>query len=399
MIDYKDLLNMLHRLEKKKIIDEIKLPDINATFTKDMYKNGNVKAYESIIKLAHPRNRIEIRNKDFDKYEELVHKTIDHFLLIHAVNYYEKQIKKYYLIMSRVHNKDLIERDFNGLYKRDLDDINKESIMPEKLYLARLLKPTIYDSKYEIRESINSRKKYKELSKMKQKIFEDDLTAFNEKVAQQSIKKREYYIKEYKDLSDSSKMNEKITSLEQKYSSLKEGYLNMKKETLVAKYFKHVLKNNIIIHESYKNLKHSFFLDIDSKAIVLNLQIPIYDDYPKIESLNIIKKSLTCREKYIDEKPLNIALCSYILSFIKLFYEIDDTRLFESLYINIYKGTKGEKLPNMKCYSLIKVDLNKYSELRKKKFDSCEFLELLVGKSISYDDLNQEVLPLQKGGI
>jgi len=126
MIDYKDLLNMLHRLEKKKIIDEIKLPDINATFTKDMYKNGNVKAYESIIKLAHPRNRIEIRNKDFDKYEELVHKTIDHFLLIHAVNYYEKQIKKYYLIMSRVHNKDLIERDFNGLYKRDLDDINKE---------------------------------------------------------------------------------------------------------------------------------------------------------------------------------------------------------------------------------------------------------------------------------
>jgi hypothetical protein len=369
---------------------------ISTRNSREYYKNGNVKANITVFTLDKPYEVITVRNKDYYLYKENYQNAQEYLIMLHKAYKYKNDILKLFKNLSNYHFnnnfitlKELEQREKGQLESTISKRVNVEAFNKRK--------PLMIDSKYKFKKSIFSFLKNKK--KCVTKLLESykiDLNDYYREMKKYEQRKLKLMTINYEINSKEVLRLKKIEMISNKYSSMKQNYVEFIDDVKIDEYLKLMLAEQSVKESIYESLMVDIECYLDLKAIILDLEIPRGNKFPKVKDHRIIRKNLIAKEiKFTNrefEDIISETLLSYVLYYVKMVSKIDIANKAEKLFVNLY----ASRISKDSCVSVLEIDLSNVGDYLDDSLT--KILRKISGESVNYK-FNNIVLPIKKGGM
>jgi hypothetical protein len=360
----------------------------------EYYKNGNVKAYISVLSISKPYKSIKVRNRAYDLYKSNFQEAKTYLAMLYYSDQYESNLSIFYNKISKIHC--LAEGKVKFIDSIKLGKIEKIKVDIRKYSLNDLkmpLKPKRISEKYHYKckffPSFFKRERRKKFLKLK--ILRNDMNFYRKRVKEYNeqrlndyIKEREYFVKKYKEKT-------RINKIKDTYDLIKSNFIKFENENDVSLYLDTTLVSLFSDLSFYNDMNYKYHVDIDYKGIILDIYLPNINKFPKTERFNIVKKYLDAKPVYLNENELydyiNEAINSLVYYFILSFHYINMEDTIKSLYINLYRT---------KCWDKAHISMMEIKDIKEK--NDLSVMKTLYGKYLDIRE-EKEVIPTRKGAM
>jgi len=374
---------------------------------REYYKNGNIKAYVSDLNIREPYENVRVRNKDYYLYSDNYNHGKKYLELLHMTYKYKINNSFFVSALANYHINNLVNlATIDDILEEKLLTIKNGRTKPGKLQIKHVQKPILYSDKYIYKkiafENVFNRKNKR--TEYLKNLYITDIGEYEDKLVINNDEKFNYFKNKFSYEASKVFQDRKRKETNSEYSSLKQNFISFINEESVHEYLDKVINKNLHLGEFYRDMQFNFDIDLDSRAVLLNLQIPRKKQYPIYKEFKIIKKNLECRETeytkqdriYFMNKALNSYILFYILAFEKINYRDTLKKIFINLFYNESLPNK-DTLKNYNCVMTLEADLNRAESTKISTIE--EIIVEICGREIRYEDFTDNVLPIKKGGM
>lgn len=374
---------------------------------REYYKNGNIKAYVSDLNIREPYENVRVRNKDYYLYSENYNHNKKYLELLHMTYKYKINNSFFVSALANFHIDNLVNlATIDDILEEKLLAIKNDRIKPGKLQIKHVQKPILYSDNYIYKkiafENIFNRKN-KRIEYL-QNLYKTDIGEYADKLVVKSEEKFNYFKNKFSYEASKVFQDRKKIEINREYKSLKQNFVSFVNEESVNEYLEEVINKSLYLGEFYRDMQFNFDIDLDSRSVILNLQIPSKKQYPIYKEFKIIKKYLECRETeytkqdrvYFTNKALNSYLLFYIFAFKKINYGDALKKIFVNLFYTESLSSK-DVLKKHNCVMTLEADLNRADSTKNSTIE--EIVSKICGRGIRYEDFTNNALPIKKGGM
>lgn len=366
---------------------------VQVTNSKEYYKNGNIKAYTSFLKIHEPYKTESVRNRNYSLYSENLDIAYTYLELIFYSKAYEKNIQEYYKVLGREH-----------IYGFDssISFMNMRNEVLEPLKLHKIPEPT-YKEMDDLKPSLNDSRFQYDISLLgkillygfvikgfKKQKFNRALNRYYKQLENADKNKRNYFDRVYPLKKENRSIDNQINQIKEKYSRIWKGYESFSEESDVQKYFDIMFDKYFDPEIPYAGCDHSVTFDMKSNALIVDCEIPSEYDLPRIKTLKPIKKHGHSRVTFFSKNEFKEkyekAVSSHILYLLTLLYKIDSFDLIDKVFVNVYEFSyKDDDLEG--CIFVCEAPM---SQIEPNWFKTDSAVSMLYRVTVQYFDMDSD---------
>lgn len=377
---------------------------INEITDKQYFKNGNIKDYIDQLSIPNYDKNIIVSKRDYNvfrtevadarQYLSILYLSIFYqekiILLLKSMNDFYKQAAYFHNISSYVDQTEsyVCQKEFSSNRAADLDEPLKPDVRNIKYYSS---------SFFSFIPFVKRRKEKKHLI-----LYRAALEQYYSKYQDFEVKKYSFYKNEYDSMFAAFIKAKSGKEKAEEIFSLKRGFCEFASEAKIRKYVDCFLSLNNRLPWFYSDLSFSYSINIDTKSISINLEIPLESIFPCVKGFNIIRKTLTAKEIYFTKEEIaaqnDASLNSFVLYYVLLFKKLDISTTFKTLYINLFSkdNTRTKKDIFVPEYRIAELK----ADIEKEAPDLNDGLTVLAEQAyriyLHYSDLAKETMEGEK---
>lgn len=365
---------------------------------KEFYKNGNLKAYVTVMRINNPKKEIKVRNKDYYLYRDNHEEAMMYLELLYFSETYNDLLERFGREYANFPTLNEVPRCFN--FEEFIDKMlvqlspKDHNLREPKAYQET--KPNMNDSMYVYKFKFwhmllgGSRKRKNRLVAR----LEFDLRSYTESYEQYYESLRKYSRQAF----DINLYNRQVSIKREKLSSqsnmIFEHYKTWGEKTYIIEYFSLSFSNTVNINKIFEEESMIFELDKTTKTLVVNLSLPKEASLPVIETFRPIRKDLASSVKYLKPKQMTQVFSEIIMSYLiyiaRLLSSLDTEKKVDFIVFNLYPN---KRLNAVNCSAVFSAELNKIPFVEMKENEVGESFLKLFGSVFNYSLDNPSASP------
>ncbi|MTI47973.1 MAG: restriction endonuclease [Firmicutes bacterium] len=373
----------------------------------EYYKNGNIKAYQSILHHIKLDKVVKVRHKEHSIYKRKFDDACKLLMLewesVSTTKNVEIFIEKSQNFHVYSYNSSKFK--FNTFVDKQIkENVNQTIKTPSYKVLNEISKPSKTDEKYILKENLlhkifpfyaNRKKKELEIIYNKNLAHYNKVAAENERIRIENKQNKENYMKQIQEIEN------KIKSIKNRNKTLYENYANAKESISIIEYFEHVMSRDFDFNNIYKKISYEIDFDIEDRTLVVNFQFPLESNFPQNKEFKLIKTKQLIKETPFKQKEYTkLIMDSYYSLYIAIineFIKVDVENIVDNIVLNgFYKGMDtrlGKEFET--CIMTSKVDVDEFKKINLININPRDTFKYFSGKGIPNPENITKVEPIR----